>query len=805
MDRNRWKITSDEARWTCAPTQFKFQSTEEVEPLDGMVGQERAVRSFDFGFKIATKGFNVYAAGPPGTGKHSSVTSFVKDQAQTEAIPPDWCYVHNFKDADKPIAVELPNGAVDGFAADMEDLIETCQTEIPKAFDSEEYEHRKEKILNEFQAKRDAHLARLREEATAKDFSVELTTAGIITIPIVDGKLMKRDKYDELPDSEKKRIKDQTELLQQEVNKVMTSIRTAEKETKEKVLELDKEIAIFAIGHLLDNLTDKYTGNDKILAYLNDVQHDIVENLESFKVSEKKTEFRLPGLELPDHEEAFEKYKVNVFISHQADDGAPVVFEPNPTYYNLFGRLEYAARLGAMVTNFTMVKSGAIQRANGGYLILNALDVLLNPFSYEALKRALKTRETRIENIGEQFRVIPAATIQPEPIPLDVKVVLIGSRHIYDLLYALDEDFRKLFKVKADFSIDMNRTEDNTHKYAALVSAKCRQDGLKHYDPTGVARIVEFGVRLAEDQTKLSTRVIEINDLISEASYWASTNGNTLVDADDVTRAINERVSRSNMLEEKLHEFFADGTILIDTDGEAIGQVNGLAIISLGDYMFGKPSRITSKVFVGKKGVINIERESKLSGHIHDKAVFILSGYLGDRFAQDKPLAMNATIGFEQSYGKIEGDSASSTELYALLSSLANVPLRQNIGVTGSVNQQGEIQPIGAVNRKVEGFYDVCRVKGLTGNQGVLIPRRNVKNLALREDVAKALERGDFHLWAIDAIDEGLELLTGLPAGHQRADGTWEPGTVNALVDARLRTLSDSLKRFQAPQDKRAA
>ncbi len=805
MEKKRWAVTPEEARWTCQPALFKFESTAEIEPLDGVVGQDRAVRAFDFGFKISTKGFNVFAAGPPGTGRHSSVTSFVEEQASKEDIPADWCYVHNFKSPDKPIAVELPNGAAEGFSKNMDEMIKACRAEVPRAFDSTEYERRKDRVLNDFQNKRDALLARLKETAADKNFSVELTTAGIITIPIVGGKLMKREEFDELSEDERQRIKEGTDSLQQEVNKAMTTIRAAEKETKARLHELDKEIANFAIGHLLEDLTAKYADNRKILDYLREVENDIVENLETFKDGEKQTGFTLPGLEAPEKEDSLDKYRVNVFISHPSDDGAPVVFEPNPTYYNLFGRLEYAARLGAMVTSFTMVKAGALQKASGGYLVLNALDLLLNPFSYDALKRALKTRETRIENLGEQFRIIPAATLQPEPIPLNVKVVLIGSRAIYDLLYALDEDFRKLFKVKADFSLDMDRSEESTGKYAALVAAKCRQDKLKHYDPSGVARIVEHGVRLAEDRNKLSTRVIEIYDLVSEASHWASTNGNSLVTGEDVQRAIDERTARSNLLEERLHEMFADGTLLVDTEGSSVGQVNGLAILFLGDYMFGKPSRITSKVFVGKKGVINIERESKLSGQIHDKAVFILTGYLGDRFAGDKPLAMNATIGFEQSYGMIEGDSASSTELYALLSSLSEVPLKQGIAVTGSVNQQGEIQPIGAVNRKIEGFFDVCKIKGITGDQGVLIPRRNLKNLAIREDVAKALEAGEFHLWAIDTIDEGIELLTDVPAGERRADGSWEPGTINARVDERLRRLASSLRNFESPEERRAA
>jgi lon-related putative ATP-dependent protease len=803
---NRWNVRAQDLRWRCDPNQFKFKSTEEIEPLVGVVGQDRAIHSFDFGVKIKTRGFNLYAAGPMGTGKHSAVTSYVKELAADQEPSNDWCYVYNFKNPDNPVAVPLPTGKASGFAKEMEELVEACKTEIPKAFDSEEYERRKDAVVNDFQAKRDAGLKELRDEAAARDFSVELTTAGIVTIPIVAGRLMKRDEYDQLPEDEKQDVKRQTEELQQEINRVMTSIRSMEKEAKSRLQELDKEIALFAVGHLLDDLRHKYSDYSKITDYLSAIQEDIVENLEHFKSTEKKgAGLALAGLEMPEKEPPFEKYKVNLFVDNTNLKGAPVVFEPNPTYYNLFGRVEYAARMGGMTTNFTMIKPGAIHRANGGYLILNSLDLLLNFMSYDALKRTLKTHQSRIENIGDQFRVVPVVTLRPESIPVDVKVILVGNRNIYNLLYNLDEDFKKLFKVKADFNVEMTRTGEHTEKYAALIGARCKQEKLKHYDPTGVAKIVEYGARLAEDQTKLSTRFIEINDLVSEASYWASTNGNTHVTAGDVDRAIEERIYRSNMIEEKLRELIADGTMMIDTEGESVGQVNGLAVIFLGDYMFGRPSRITSKVYAGKKGILNIERESKMSGRIHDKAVFILSGYLGGRFAQDKPLAITATIGFEQSYEMIEGDSASSTELYALISSLAEVPLKQNIAVTGSVNQQGEIQPIGGVNRKIEGFFDVCKVKGFTGHQGVLIPRRNLKNLMLREDVVEAVQKGEWHIWAIDTIDQGLEILTGKPAGKRQADGSWEPQTINWLVDQKLARFAKQAKRFETGEAGREA
>ncbi len=804
MGFEQWLVNEDELRWRCDPDQFKFESTEELDPLIGVIGQDRAVHSIDFGFKNKGKGFNIYAAGPTGTGKHSAITSYVQELATEEKAPSDWCYVYNFDDSDNPVVIEMVNGTARGFAKDMDELVEACKAEIPKAFDSEEYEHRKDNIVNKFQAERDSNISVLREAAGKRGFNIEMTTTGLVTVPAVDGRLMKKEEYEQLPDDKKEEIKKETEDLQSGVNKEMTKIRGREKETKQRMKVLDEEITIFAVGHLLEEIKATYSKYDKITKYLGLVEADITKNAESFKENERPPELRLPGMDIEEKEVPSEKYKVNVFVSEKTK-GAPVIFETNPTYYNLFGRLEYTARLGTMTTNFSMIKPGSVHKANGGYLILNALDLLQNFMSYDALKRMLKTRESRIENIGDQFRVVPVATLQPEPVPVDVKIVLIGNRYIYNLLLQHDEDFRKLFKVKADFQIDMDRSTDHTDKYASLVSARCREEQLRHFDPSGVARIVEYGVRLADDKNKLSTRFLDVMDLISEASYWASEKGDALVSDVDVLKAIDERIYRSNMIEEKIRELIADGTLMIDFEGEAVGQINGIAIIALGDYMFGKPSRITAKVYVGKEGVMNIEREAKMSGQIYNKAVMILSGFLSGKFATDKPLAMSASIGFEQSYSIIEGDSASCAEVYALLSSLSDAPIKQGIAVTGSVNQQGEVQPIGGVNPKIEGFFDVCSSVGFTGNQGVLIPRRNVKHLMLREDIIEAVRQGQWHIWAVDHIDEGIEILTGRPAGKKLADGSFETGTINNLVDRRFIQLGNDWRRFAAPDEKKAA
>lgn len=793
------ELRAENLRKYVDPSEFDFDTTETVVPLVGTVGQERAVHAIGFGLRIKTKGFNLYVAGPIGTGKHSTVDAFVKEIAKEKKVPADWCYVYNFAEPDKPVAIELPPGAGNMLSSDMNELIEASKTEIPRAFESEEYEKRKNQIIAKFQSERDQLIADLSQKAENVGFSIEITAAGILTFPVVDGKPLKHEAYEQLPKEQKRILREKTEELQSDINHLLTEIRTLEKKAKDDMAALDKEITLFAVGHLLEILMEKYKQLPKVTSYLASVQSDIVENLEIFKTAGKRAEVAIPGLEIGAREPSFERYTVNVFVSNADGAGAPVVVETNPTYYNLFGRLEYKAQLGAMTTDFTMIKSGAIHRANGGYLIINVLDLLLNFLSWDALKRTLDSGKARIENIGEQFRLVPAATLQPEPIPIDVKVILIGSPFIYHLLYALDEDFRKLFKIKADFNWNMDRTKSHIDKYAAFIAARCAQDhGLKHFDRTGVAKVIEFGSRLADDQRKLSTRFIEIDNLISEASFWAEQDQSSYVSAKHVQKAIDEKLFRSNMLEEKIQELIEDGTIMINAEGSTIGQINGLSVYELGDYSFGKPSRITCQTFIGRGGVVNIEREAKLGGPIHNKGVMILTGYLGSKYAQDLPMAMSATVCFEQIYEEVEGDSASSTELYAILSSLAGIPLKQDIAVTGSVNQKGDIQPIGGVNQKVEGFYEVCKAKGLTGEQGVIIPHQNVKNLMLKEELIDAVRQGKFHIWAVKSVDEGIELLTGVPAGVRQPDGAYPEGTINYLVNRRLEEFGRKFKEFTA-------
>ncbi len=785
MNDNRLRLPIEKLKGEQSPSFFKFKSTQDVKPLVGTIGQDRAIESLQFATGVETEGYNIYAAGPTGTGKDITVKSFIKKIAKTKDVPQDWVYVHNFKDEDMPLSIPLPAGKAVEFAKDMHELVEGAKNEIPRAFESEEYDRRRTQILNQFQEERDKALTEIQDKAAEQGYAVEVTTAGIVTIPLVKGKPMKREEFTHLNERQKKTISKKGEELQNKINQLLRSLRQGEKDAKEAVKKLDEEIAVFAIGHLLDDLKEKFVEFPKITDYLQQVEKDLMDNLEDFK-STQKAALAIPGLEaMGGKGPSYDRYQVNVLVDNSETKGAPVIFEENPSYYNLFGKIEYRPELGAAVTGFNMIKSGAFHRANGGYLLIRAYDLFTNMLSWQAMKRTLRGQEINIENMAEQYRAIPVATIKPQPIPLDVKVVILGSPYIYMLLWYMDEDFRKLFKVKADFNTEMERTNKRVEKYAQFISSRVRLKNLKHFDPSGVARVVEYGAWLAGDQQKLSTHFQEIGDVVSEASYWAHNNGNGFVTASDVENAIAHKVYRSNMIEERMQDAIKKNTIYIDTQGSAIGQANGLSIISLGDYYFGRPSRVTARTSVGRKGVINVEREVKMGGPIYNKGVMIISGYLEGKYGQDKPLTLNASLTFEQEYGGIEGDSASSTELYTIISSLAEAPLRQDLAITGSVNQMGEVQPIGGVNRKIEGFYRTCKEKGLTGTQGCMIPHSNVKNLMLSEEVIQAVKDGMFNVYAVKTIDEGIELLTGKKAEE-----------IHYLADEKLRKLARVAKEF---------
>ncbi len=784
----------------CDGHEFAFETTAELPDVVQIIGQDRAVKAIDFGVGMPSPGYNVYALGLTGTGRTTTVRTFLDQIAAKEPVPDDWVYVNNFRDRYKPRAIQFRPGHSKQFQRDMEELVEDLQREIPRAFESKEYEQQREQIVRHMQEERNGAFMQLEAKVNERGFTLLKTAMGLGMAPVLNGQVLTPERYQQLDAKTQEELELRQQGLQSEMSETLRRVRDLEKETKRKLQALDGQIADFAVGHLIEELRRAYATYEEVIEYLDEVQADIVENVGGFRDEEEPAEGMTAAVVASQREALLNRYRVNVIVDRTGEKGAPVVFEPNPTYSNLVGRIEHKAEFGALVTDFTMIKGGALHRANGGYLVVEAASVLTSPLAWDALKRAVKNWQIRTEEMSEQLRLVSTVTLEPEPIPLNVKVVVMGDPMTYYLLHGLDEDFRKYFKVKADFGPDMPRTPESCLQYAQFVASRCHREGLLPFRREAVGRVVEFGSRLAEDKDKLATRFGEIADLVRESSFWAGRAGHEAVTAEDVQRAIDEKVYRSNQLEGRVQEVIAQGVVQVDVEGEVIGQVNGLSVLSMGDYAFGKPGRITAQTYTGRRGVVSLDREAKLSGRIYDKGVLTLSGYLGATYAQKEPLSVAASISFEQSYELIEGDSASSTELYALLSSLAQVPIRQGIAVTGSVDQRGQVQPIGGVNEKIEGFFQVCQAKGLTGAQGVMIPSRNVRNLMLRADVRQAVADGQFHIWAVNTIDQGLELLTGVPAGELQEDGTYPDGTIHRRVADRLADIAEKLK----PQPKTA-
>ncbi len=774
---------------------FTFNTTNDLRDLKETIGQERALHSLDFGLSLDSTGFNIFILGEHGTGKMTTVRSFLSQKAMNEPVPKDWCYVYNFRDPDVPLAVSLDPGKAAVFQKDMDEVIKILRIEIPKVFDSKEYERQRNRIIEEAQQKEKETFASLEEEAQQKGFSVRKTVSGLMITPVKKtGEPLTEDDFEALDEKTRKKIEEMGKALQEKLNDVVRMVRESEKAVKEAIAKLEKDAALSAVGHLIADLKHKYEDHEKITAYLDEAKEDILEHLEDFKVQEEQAP-QLAFMKLPRTEPTFTRYTINVMVNNDRCKGAPCIFESNPTYYNLFGRIEHKIQYGIAVTDFSMIKAGSLHKANGGYIVINALDLLRNIFAYDALKRAVRDKEAKIEDVWEQYRLMSTTTLKPEAIPLDIKVILVGNPYLYYLLYNLDEEYRELFKVKADFDSRMNRTDENVQKYATFVAALCREEKLLPFDRTGVAKVIEVSSRLAEHQGKLSARFNDIADILREASYWSSKSGSDIVGGEHVQKAIDEKVYRTNRIEERLREMILEGTIIVETAGEKVGQINGLAVLDLGDYSFGKPSRITARTYTGKAGVVNIERETKMSGKIHEKAMLIISHYLGSRYATKKPISLSASITFEQLYDMVEGDSATCAELYALLSSIANVPLKQSIAVTGSMDQNGDVQPIGGVNEKIEGFFDLCRITGLDGSHGVIIPARNIKHLMLKRDVVEAVREGKFFIYPISKADEGLEIMTGMQVGAIGEDGTYPEGTINYLVVKRLTEISEAFEK----------
>jgi lon-related putative ATP-dependent protease len=797
------ELTAKQVRKICDPSVFDCDSTEELDPAESIIGQDRALSALRFGLNIVKKGFNIYVSGLAGTGRTTAIKSFLEALAAKKESPPDWCYVYNFRDPDCPRALKVPSGTGLNLQKDIKKVVENARRSLIQAFSSKEYAERRSEITEDFSRKRETAIDVINQKAKDRGLLLRPTPIGLVFVPASDGQPMNEEQYQKLSSEEKETLKASQEELVKELNERITEFRSEESAIEKQLEDTDREVAIYSIGYLFEVLKQKYRELPEITEYLKDIQQDIVDNYEQFK-SEPKASATDPltAAQNQVRRQALRKYEVNVLVDNSELKGAPVILELNPTFNNLFGRIEKEAQFGALYTDFTMIKSGSMHRANGGYLVVRIEDLLTNYLTWDGLKRTLRDGKLVIEEMGERLGFMTSKSLRPEPIPLDIKVLVIGEPLYYYLLLRLDPEFRELFKVKADFDTRMDKTEANLKDYAAVICRICKEENIRHLNNEALAKIMEHSSRLADDQEKLSTLFAEIADIIREAGFWAGEDGASLIEAKHVEKAVEQKVYRSNLIQQRINEMIDKGMIIIDTEGETAGQVNGLSVIDLWDFAFGRPTRITASAGVGREGLIDIEREAKLGGPLHTKGVMILSGYLAEKYVREIPLSLSARLVFEQSYEEVEGDSASSTELYAILSRLADVPVKQGIAVTGSVNQKGEVQAIGGLNEKIEGFFEVCRAKGLNGKQGVLIPASNIRNLMLKEEVVKAVKAKKFHIYPVNTIDEGIEVLTGLPAGKRLEDGSFEPGSVNDRVEKCLTTLAEKLRDFTKAEEK---
>ncbi len=796
------KVPAEKLRLVYKPGEELPADFVKEEAEDTIVGQDRALQALEFGLNIKSQGFNIYAAGMPGTGKETAVKNYIDKIASDTPTPSDLCYVNNFKNPYQPHNLVLPPGRGSELAKDVKKLVDTARQEIPRAFESDEYVSQKDNISRQYNEKKQELFNQLNQKATESGFAIQSTAGGFLLVPQKDGKPLQDQDLQALSEDERKKIFDKKNELEEELKNTIREARNLDKKMAEEVEEMDRKVALFAVEHLYQELLEKYKDLPKVINYLKEMQEDMMENIDIFGQQQQQQQ-ALPFPMPFDQESSFKKYQVNVIVDNSDLEGAPVVRELNPTYNNIFGRIEKETQFGGLVTDFTMIRGGSLHEANGGFFVVKVEELLKNPFSYESLKRVIKSNQLEIEEPGEKLGGVATKSLRPEPVDLDVKVIIIGPPLFYYLLYNLDMEFRELFKVKADFDTVMTRTEENIRSYYGFLDSFCQKENIMTLDNSATSKIVEYGSRLAEDQYKLSTRFSEIADIVREACYYADADSEDCVRDKHITQAIESKIYRSNLVQKKLQEAIERDTLFIDTEGDKVGQINGLSVMQMGDYSFGKPTRITCSLGLGRGGIIDIEREARLGGRLHTKGVMILSGYLTNMYAKDMPLTLSARLVFEQSYGEVEGDSASSTELYTLLSVLADVPLKQNLAVTGSVNQMGEVQAIGGVNEKIEGFFELCKARGLTGDQGVIIPRSNQQNLMLKESVVEAAKEGKFHIYAISTIEEGIELLTGIKAGQRKEDGTFEEGTINYRVEEALRDNFQKMKQIGRAAEER--
>lgn len=795
---SKWELQPEQLREVCAAEKLGFETTADLAAMpEQVMAQNRAMHALELGLGMKDYDFNIFVSGQPRSGRTEMIRDYVEKLAATEPTPPDFVYVYNFKEPEKPMALRLPTGMGKVLRDDLDELINTLKVQIPEIFESEDYSNRREALVHQFTQERNNILKELDERATAEGFVLNISQAGMMIFPGKEGKPLTEDELKALSDEEREELRQKSNALHNEMNEALRKIRRMEKEFQQSEKKLDQDVALFVVGHLIDELVEKYQGQTEVTEYLGRVKEDILKNIDDLK---RRPSAPSP-FPFPAPEPSFVQYQVNVFVDNSETKGAPVVIEGNPTYPNLFGSIERKAQFGTLLTDFTLIHSGSLHRANGGYLIINVMDLLKWYYSYEALKRTLKEREIKIEDLGEQLGLITTKTLRPEPIPLRLKVILIGNPWIYQLLYSYDEEFYKHFKIKADFDWEMKRTPDHLNQLIAFVHNYCNKEKIPPLHNTAVARLVEYAGELAGHKNKLSLQLKELADIIKEANFWAGKNGHTVIRGEDMEKAIDEKIFRSDLFEEKMQDHISEGMLFIETSGAVVGQVNGLSVYMLGDYAFARPSRITATISLGKEGVVAIERESKMSGNIHTKGVMILSSFLRSRFAQDKPLTLSAHLTFEQSYGMVDGDSASAAELIAILSCLAEVPLSQNMAMTGSVSQRGEFQPIGGVNWKIEGFFKVCKARGLDGSHGVIIPQANVQQLMLKQEIVDAVRSGQFHVWAPQYVDEAMEILTGLPAGQPLPEGGFEADSINYRVDQKLREFMDLARNLMKEEE----
>ena len=793
--KNKNELSYKDLKLTCDSKIFDFTTTDELEPIITGIGQERGIKALEFGLNVDSNGYNLYIEGPYGVGKTSYTKNALQAISKKKKVPNDWCYIYNFDNPNEPLAVSLPAGQGKEFESDMNTFINDIKVDIKNTFNNEDFEKEKNLIKQEFQNKRELLLQELNKKSAEYGFQVKSAQNGIYMMPVIDGKPIVEEEFNKLDEKIRKEFEDKSSIVQEHIMQAIGEIKSIERESDKRVEEWQANIALLTINTHLNTIKNKYKKEKRIVKFLDDVKTDILKNIDCFITDQTSTKSQNPQqMSRPELQKPWLNYRVNLFVDNSKLDGAPVIADTNYSYHNIFGKLEYENYYGALKTDFTMLKPGLLHIANGGYLIFQANDLLTNSLCYDALKKVLRSKQLGIENAADPRSSMVMISLKPEPIPLYLKVILIGDENIYQTLLAMDPDFRKLFKMKVEFADDAPMNKDNANKLARFVKGYCEHEHLPPLDNTAMAKIVEYASKLADDQTKLSTRFTDLSQIVAEAATWAKLSRAKIITGEFITKALTEKTNRVRKYDEKYVEMIKEHTLLIDTTGEKVGQINGLTIMNVGDYTFGKPVKITANTYTGKNGVINIEREVELSGSTHSKGILILSAYIGEMFAQDIPLSLTASICFEQLYNGVDGDSASSTELYAILSSLSGIPINQSLAVTGSVNQKGEIQPIGGANDKIEGFYQICKMRGLDGSHGVIIPRQNVHNLNLSTEVVESVKNGLFHIYAISTIEEGIEILTGVPSGKKDEYGNFPAGTINYLAYQRLKRYADASK-----------